>query len=60
VELSIATSVTRQIVSVGEHHRGEAVDRGLRQHIDSGIGCGGSPMGCGHRLPLAIITGVLG
>ena len=36
VELSIATSVDRQIVRWGKHHGGEAVDRGLRQHIDSG------------------------
>ena len=51
MELFIVASVIRQIVSVGEAPR-EQGGRGLRRHIDSGIGCGGSPMGGGHRLPL--------
>ena len=37
---------------MGEAPWGEAMDRGLRLHIDLEIGCGGSPMGGGHRLPL--------
>ena len=53
VELFIAVSVNiARIVSVGEAPWGEVVDRGLRRHIDSGIGCGESPVGGGHRLPL--------
>src|SRR5215831_13681414 len=36
----------------GKHDGGEAMDRGLRQHIASGIGCGGCSMAGGHRLPL--------
>ena len=48
MELSIAASVGRQIVSVGEARR----EQGGGPRVDSGIGCGGSPMGGGHRLPL--------
>ena len=52
MELSVAKCVLHDLLAWGKQHGGEAMDRGLRQHIDPGIGCGGSPMGGGHRLPL--------
>ena len=52
MELSVAKYVHRHPLAWGKHHGSEAMDRGLRLHIDSEIGCGGSPMGGGHRLPL--------
>jgi hypothetical protein len=36
----------------GKHHEGEAIDRGLRQHIGCWASLGGLPLGGGHRLSL--------
>jgi hypothetical protein len=42
----------RRPLAWGKHHEGDTMDRGPQLHIDSEIGCGGSLMGGGHRLPL--------
>ena len=60
MEPSVAKYVCRHLLAWGKHHGGEVMDRGLRLHIDSEIGCGDLLWVVVIAFLFAVITGVLG